>query len=149
LAIWVDTRVCCKQAGKAFEKNTKQQETAAAINNRCFLGVRVCRGVDSCVSNTGSNASELGFSALKDWYMMPGWRCPIQNQLHNDWSSSPLEISGNISKGKDDRHLIGKWRSPLGGSTWQSRVDFCDSAAPNHFGNLIRHIKHSTTCERR
>jgi len=50
----------------------------AVINKKYFLGVRVCFGVASCVSSTGSNASELDFSNLEDWYMILDWRYLIQ-----------------------------------------------------------------------
>lgn len=43
---------------------------AAAINKTYFLDVRVCFDAGPGVSRTGSNASELDFSNLEDWYII-------------------------------------------------------------------------------
>lgn len=43
---------------------------AAAINKKYFLGVHVYFNAGPGASRTGSNASELDFSDLEDWYIV-------------------------------------------------------------------------------
>jgi hypothetical protein len=111
---------------------------AAAVNKKYFFSARVCFGADSCVSSTGSNASELDFSNLEDWYMAPAWQYLTQKgfKIFSTVESLMNNNVRSIPNGMDKRHLIGKWLSQLGLRLGNQEWTPATPQFPTTFGSL-------------